>query len=95
MRVDEWGDATINHQNVKRRGGIRFVSQITRSASYRFNIAKVPNVATIARAHCPKRPWTFDGGSACLVRHFRFLLSCARSFLALPGGSLACNSLAQ
>ena len=27
-----------------------------RSASYRFNVAKVPKLAIVARAHCPKRP---------------------------------------
>jgi hypothetical protein len=28
-----------------------------RSASYRFDIANAPKIATIARDHCPKRPW--------------------------------------
>src|SRR3989442_10224507 len=29
-----------------------------RSASCRFNVANVPKIATVAGAHCPKRPWT-------------------------------------
>jgi hypothetical protein len=33
-----------------------------RSASYRFNVANVPKIATVARAHCPKRPWTSVDG---------------------------------
>jgi hypothetical protein len=38
--------------------GIRSVSRIMRSASYRFDVANVPKIATVAVAHCPKRPWT-------------------------------------
>ena len=48
----------ILHKLKERRGGIRSVSRIVRSASYRFNVADVPKIATVARAHCPKRPWT-------------------------------------
>src|SRR5207245_2036454 len=32
------------------------VSYLMRSVSCRFNIANVPKIATVARAHCPKRP---------------------------------------
>ena len=39
--------------------GIRSVSWIMSSATYRFNVANLPKFATVARAHCPKRPWTF------------------------------------
>ena len=37
-------------------GGIRTVSGIIKSASYRFLVAELPKIATAGRMHCPKRP---------------------------------------
>ena len=64
-----------------------------RSASYRFNIANVPKIATVARAHCPKRPWTLDGLSALFSQPFS--VSAFLRAILLGPVSLARDSLAQ
>ena len=56
-----WGESagscicvnSIVYKDIERRGGIRTVSGIIKSVSYRFHVPKLPRTATVARRHCP------------------------------------------
>jgi hypothetical protein len=58
-----------------------------RSASYRFDVANVPKIATVAVAHCPKRPWTLDFERRLRFFDFGFCFPAHHPFSARRGFS--------